>query len=111
MVQLINSAPPSDPRHRKSAFAGGSADSSNWALIDFSTSGNVEQVLVTIVQPYIPAYRRPFFDGLNASLARDGIELAVLAAKARGGSGSPQRLNRARVRFRGPRDAPRLRRA
>lgn len=34
---------------------------------------------VTIVQPYVPEYRVPFFEGLGASLAADDIECTIAA--------------------------------
>lgn len=40
--------------------------------------------LLSIVQPYVPVYRVPFFDALNEVLNREGIELQVLAAEPAG---------------------------
>ncbi|KIC59374.1 glycosyltransferase family 4 protein [Microbacterium hominis] len=37
---------------------------------------------VSIVQPYVPRYRIPFFDQLAAALSRDGITLRVIAGQA-----------------------------
>src|SRR3712207_2435667 len=37
-----------------------------------------------IVQPYVPAYRQPFFDQLVSALATDGITCRVAAPPARG---------------------------
>ena len=39
---------------------------------------------VLIVQPYIPQYRVPFFQGLTEALAGRGIELAIAAGNATG---------------------------
>lgn len=36
---------------------------------------------VWIVQPYVPAYRVPFFEGLSASLREEGITLRVVAGR------------------------------
>lgn len=37
---------------------------------------------VVIVQPYLPRYRLPFFDGLFAALRADGVKLRVIAGEA-----------------------------
>lgn len=34
------------------------------------------------MQPYLPRYRLPFFDGLSAALQKDGIRLRVIAGEA-----------------------------
>lgn len=36
---------------------------------------------LSIVQPYVPRYRLPFFEGLRRELARDGIELEIVAGQ------------------------------
>ncbi|WP_314452486.1 glycosyltransferase [uncultured Microbacterium sp.] len=37
---------------------------------------------LSIVQPYVPTYRLPFFEGLRRELAQDDIELEVVAGQA-----------------------------
>lgn len=40
---------------------------------------------LVIVQPYVPTYRKSFFDGLIATLAEDGIECMIAAGVPTGG--------------------------
>ena len=40
---------------------------------------------LVIVQPYVPTYRKPFFERLIARLALDGIECIVVAGEPEGG--------------------------
>ncbi|MEV7827695.1 glycosyltransferase family 4 protein [Microbacterium enclense] len=37
---------------------------------------------LSIVQPYVPQYRVPFFDGLRRELALDGVDLEVVSGQA-----------------------------
>lgn len=37
---------------------------------------------IAVVQPYVPTYRLPFFDGLRTALSKDGVELSVVAGQA-----------------------------
>jgi len=55
---------------------------------------------VVIVQPYVPAYRVPLFEGLRARLLADGVELIVVAGTPKGGQAA--RNDSAKLSFQRP---------